>query len=210
MSSNEAITLCERQAQERYISERLVPIAVDRTYADEMELVRAGCRLGAPRDDVPGFRRIHLPAGWRMTPMAGGQSLWTVLLDEHGRVRAQMFHKSALPGRRQFVIPFDLRAYLLDCAEHSTPVVLDDTWATPSRVAATIRSYIEEQQRAMAAVTAHPSERQQQIEFCQKCIAKVEELTRGLEVPLAGQQTAQGRKLLNAVKGLFGHRSTAS
>ena len=60
-------------------------------------LEKAGVKWGAPTPGDDLFVSAVLPAGWKKRPT--DHSMWTDLVDEKGRVRAQIFYKAAFYDR---------------------------------------------------------------------------------------------------------------
>ena len=85
----------ERAGQGAFVSNTTLP--KDMSFANSREsLKQMGITLGAEVDDL--FVEAQLPDGW--TKRASDHAMWSDLLDEKGRKRAEIFYKAAFYDRR--------------------------------------------------------------------------------------------------------------
>ena len=85
----------ERAGQATFVSRTTLP--KDMNFANSQEtLKQMGITLGAEVDDL--FVEAQLPDGW--TKRATDHDMWSDLLDERGRKRAEIFYKAAFYDRK--------------------------------------------------------------------------------------------------------------
>lgn len=65
------------------------------------QLKKMGIRLGNPYKDDPIFRPVELPEGWQKVPT--DHSMHSNLIDDKGRVRAEIFYKAAFYDRQAHI-----------------------------------------------------------------------------------------------------------
>lgn len=90
----------EKAGQARLVASETLPIKING--GDRRTLEAAGVVFGETlqgRDRI--FKQVQLPAGWKKK--SAGHSMWSELLDEKGRRRAQIFFKAA---------PYDYDAFM--------------------------------------------------------------------------------------------------
>ena len=93
----DAIVAQEQRGQEEFVRSAQLPTDI----AGKEILEAAGIVFGEPHEKDPLFCDAVLPPGW--TKRATEHSMWSELLDEHGRVRATIFYKAAFYDRRAFL-----------------------------------------------------------------------------------------------------------
>lgn len=101
MGSPAAIEASEARGQAELCASTVLPREV--LYAPREHLERLGIKFGA---DVPGdplFVEATLPPGW--SRKAADHSMWSYLVDEHGRHRVSVFYKAAFYDRRAHMMP---------------------------------------------------------------------------------------------------------
>lgn len=79
-----------------------------------------------PRD--PMFRPASLPHGWRK--QGSDHSMWSYVVDEHGRKRVSIFYKAAFYDREAFMRLQTVRGYAHEVLHDGTAPLLDSTWCT--------------------------------------------------------------------------------
>ncbi|OPG13693.1 hypothetical protein [Microbispora sp. GKU 823] len=145
------------------------------------ELANLGFVLGEVDPKDPLFREAALPAGWRR--QGTGHSMWTHLVDEHGRKRVAMFYKAAWYDRDAFTTVQSVRAYVDDCLHEGTSPVLDETWATREAVLTALDSIGKYEQERADEWSGHTGDRAREYEQeARETLAKIE----AIRVELAG------------------------
>lgn len=85
-----------------------------------------GFTLGAPHPNDPMFCPATLPEGW--TRAATDHSMWSRILDQHGRERVEIFYKAAFYDRRAFMRLNTPYSYLSRALDTGVEPVMDDEW----------------------------------------------------------------------------------
>lgn len=85
----------EAAGQEELVKSDTLPSNIDSESKKILE--EAGVKFGNPVDGDPIFTYAELPAGWKKIPT--DHSMWSNLVDETGKVRAQIFYKAAFYDR---------------------------------------------------------------------------------------------------------------
>ncbi|MCF2130168.1 hypothetical protein L1I79_27605 [Strepomyces sp. STD 3.1] len=125
---SEASEIQEKAGQQQVVHSDQLPT---RGYVPEFEAL--GFTFGEPDAKDPLFRPATLPDGW--TKEASDHAMWSYVLDELGRRRVRVFYKAAFYDRDAFMNLITVEGYVSHCQHTGTPVVTDDTWATPAAVA---------------------------------------------------------------------------
>ncbi|MFI6248999.1 hypothetical protein [Streptomyces sp. NPDC051016] len=137
------------RAQERAGQQQLVHsdrLPTETSNAGDTALLRdLGFVLGEPDPADPLFRPATLPEGWKRE--ASDHDMWSYVIDQLGRRRLAVFYKAAFYDRRAFMRLNTLYGYVTECVYKDTPIVTDDTWATPAAVAAELRRAAEHEQK---------------------------------------------------------------
>jgi len=94
-SSDGLIEESEARGQQDLVNSSDLPIDQNRGPTLEEISDRTGIVFGEKINDL--FIEVQLPAGW--TKKATDHSMWSELLDQHGRERASIFYKAALYDR---------------------------------------------------------------------------------------------------------------
>lgn len=140
-------------------------------------LVDLGFKLG---DVVVGdemFRHVTLPDGWSKQPT--DHSMWSKVVDEHGRERVGVFYKAAFYDRKAHCSVATPISYAYQLVESGAEPVLDDTWATREAMAEAVRSLIAREDENIQLWTRHGKSNYQREAEADK--AKAEELLRRVE-----------------------------
>lgn len=133
--SDQAIAEQERAGQAQLVNSDRLPTNIP--YNAQPEFEALGFTFGEvdPRD--PLFRPATLPAGWKRE--ASDHDMWSYIVDELGRRRVGVFYKAAFYDRRASMSLTPVDTYVRECIHDDADIVTDDTWATPSAVAAAAR-----------------------------------------------------------------------
>jgi hypothetical protein len=93
--SSGAIEAQESQGQRSFVNSETLPTKIDPTAKQTLE--EAGVKFGevVPEDEL--FQFVDLPEGWKK--VRTDHSMWSKLLDEKDRERAQIFYKAAFYDR---------------------------------------------------------------------------------------------------------------
>lgn len=94
----QAIRAQEKEGQRELANSELLPVEGT---SNEAEWAAIGVKLGKPKKGDPLFRHVILPSGWKIVPT--DHDMWSKLVDDKGRVRAEIFYKAAFYDRRAFV-----------------------------------------------------------------------------------------------------------
>ena len=87
----------EKRGQSEFVATDKLPI---QGTSDRRELLESlGFEFGENIDEL--FVAIKLPPGWKKE--ADAHSMWSSLIDEHGRKRASIFYKAAFYDRDAFI-----------------------------------------------------------------------------------------------------------
>jgi hypothetical protein len=119
----------EAAGQRQFVASTVMP-----TECDEKELDALGFKLGDPVGGDGLFRHATLPQGW--SKQGSDHSMWSDIVDEHGRRRVAIFYKAAFYDRRAFASVDTLYSYLSDVISGAASLVYDGEWATPEAVKA--------------------------------------------------------------------------
>lgn len=90
--------ICDQEAagQQELVNSDTLPSEIDAKSKEILE--QAGVKFGEPVENDPLFTYVELPAGWKKIPT--DHSMWSQLVDETGKVRANIFYKAAFYDRR--------------------------------------------------------------------------------------------------------------
>lgn len=91
----QAIKDMEAQGQWELLHSETLPVDMDRNTQEEFEAL--GFTFGDVVENDPIFRYATLPKGWKREP--GGNSYWSVIVDEAGEERVGIFYKAAFYDR---------------------------------------------------------------------------------------------------------------
>lgn len=118
----------EAQGQREFVDSEVIPAKG----ASDEELIALGFEFGGPVDGDPLFRHAKLPAGWSKQPAE--HSMWSQIVDEHGRERVACFYKAAFYDRSAHLSITSLSGYVRRCSWDAKVPVFDDSWAKPAEV----------------------------------------------------------------------------
>ncbi|MEU6614458.1 hypothetical protein [Streptomyces parvus] len=149
--SNDAfIGAQEKAGQQQLVHSDRLPTDIQ---GDRQAFEALGFTFGDPDPSDPLFAPATLPDGW--TRQAADHDMWSYLLDEHGRRRASIFYKAAFYDRSAFIRLDAVSSYLWDHVHNETPLITDDTWATPAAIAEACRTAIKNAQDHIDTWTTH-------------------------------------------------------
>lgn len=128
--SDQAVAEQERAGQAQLVNSDRLPTDLN---GDQTDFEALGFVFGErdPRD--PLFRSATLPEGWKRE--ASDHSMGSYVVDGLGRRRVSIFYKAAFYDRRADMTLVSVSGYVRDRVHHGSPIVTDDTWATPAAVA---------------------------------------------------------------------------
>jgi hypothetical protein len=95
---------------------------------DDAAYEALGITFGEPDPSDPMFRPATLPEGWKRQPT--DHSMWSEIVDAHGRERIAVFYKAAFYDRRAFMRIESPVSYLRGVVFDGVQPVLDDEWLT--------------------------------------------------------------------------------
>lgn len=133
----------ERAGQAQLVTADVLPTNLDGH--DQADFEALGFTFGDPTPSDPMFRQATLPDGWKRE--ASDHAMWSYVTDPLGRRRVSIFYKAAFYDRHAFMRLDTLHNYVSGCLHHDTPIVTDDTWATPAALAQTLHDLADRAQR---------------------------------------------------------------
>jgi hypothetical protein len=141
--SGQAIDDQERAGQAQVVNSEQLP--ADLNGDDQADFEALGFTFGEADPGDPLFRPATLPEGW--TREASDHHMWSYVVDQLRRRRVAVFYKAAFYDRRAFMRLNALRSYISECVYGDSPIVTDDTWATPAAVAQALRELAAQAQK---------------------------------------------------------------
>jgi hypothetical protein len=121
----DAIERMEAAGQAQLVNSDRLPTKTQ-DEGDDAQYLALGFTFGDPDRGDPMFRTATLPPGW--SRKATDHSMWSRLVDEHGRERVSIFYKAAFYDRSAHMHINTHYGYLSTVLyENGTPV-LDDVW----------------------------------------------------------------------------------
>lgn len=95
----------------------------------DADFTALGFTFGEPDKRDPMFRPAALPAGWKRK--GSDHSMWSYVVDEHGRERVAIFYKAAFYDRSAFMSLSTVYSYATQVIDGRAPApVFDDQWCT--------------------------------------------------------------------------------
>lgn len=163
--TDDSVRRQETDGQQSFIGSDTLPTDIGRysSYDEKQILKNVGFKFFEVVEDDPIFQYVKLPEGWRKEQ--GGDSRWTKLIDNKGRVRANIFYKAAFYDRsahlslsRRFNVSYNYdrvdaedvaTADVTDCGEviYSTdPIQLSDKerYTASEKARAMAKSWLHE------------------------------------------------------------------
>lgn len=95
-----AIEASEARGQRELVVSEQLPAEI-RPATGRFELESAGVKFGDPAPEDKLFVKASLPPSWKKRPT--DHSMWSELVDDRGKVRAQIFYKAAFYDRWAFM-----------------------------------------------------------------------------------------------------------
>lgn len=92
---NDAIPKQEKEGQKSFVTSETLP--TDIRESEKQTLENFGLKFGEKVQGDPMFQHVELPEGWKKIPT--DHSMWSDLVDEKGKVRANIFYKAAFYDR---------------------------------------------------------------------------------------------------------------
>ena len=131
----------ESAGQSQLVESTMLPTKVNSGSDDDLRAL--GFQLGDPDPGDPMFRPVTLPDGW--SKQRTDHSMWSRVVDEHGRARLTVFYKAAFYDRDAFINVQTVRGYADDLMNGTSPLHLDE-WATADEVRAALTKTIADDQ----------------------------------------------------------------
>lgn len=141
------ITGMEADGQRQIVNSDRLPTRVQDRDGDQAYLA-VGFTFGEPDPEDRMFRPATLPAGWARE--GSSHSMWSYIVDQHGRRRVSIFYKAAFYDRDAFMGLQTPYAYFNSLLYEDGSPILDDEWITP-QVADEALAAIRDRQHADAA-----------------------------------------------------------
>lgn len=117
----------EAAGQRQLVASQDIPVRG----ASDTELEALGFELSAPHGRDPLFRPAKLPPGWKRE--GSDHSMWSYIVDQHGRRRIAVLYKAAYYDRDAFLSVTQPSGYLSEVLYDGREPVLDDEWLTVGR-----------------------------------------------------------------------------
>jgi hypothetical protein len=130
-----AILRQEAEGQRQLVTSDKLPTDMG---GQQAEFEAAGFTFGDVVEGDGLFRRATLPAGWSRQP--SDHSMWSYLVDQHGRRRVGVFYKAAFYDRSAHMSLETPASYLRTLLHDGGQPVLDDEWLTPAVATETLAS----------------------------------------------------------------------
>lgn len=167
VTGSEAVYAQEARGQAQIVRSESLP--TDTGSTPDETFTALGFTFGAANPADPLFRPAALPEGW--TKRATEHSMWSEIVDTHGRVRVMVFYKAAFYDRRAYMRIENLDGYVYRLMHKNETPVLDDTWATRDAVVAALVEYRNtEQGYADRADSSYADEARRNIDRAQALI----------------------------------------
>jgi hypothetical protein len=131
--SDAYITDMEADGQKQVVHSTMLPTELHGGAEDD--LTALGFTLGPVNPDDDLFREATLPDGWERR--ATDHSMWSEIVDTHGRPRVKIFYKAAFYDRKASMRLQSVESYAYDVVD-GAPLVLDDEWATAEAMRAAL------------------------------------------------------------------------
>lgn len=128
-----AVEALEARGQQQLVTSDRMPADLR---GDRAAWTGLGFTFGEPDPADPLFMPATLPDAWTRQP--SDHSMWSHIVDQHGRRRARVFYKAAFYDRRANATLITVYSYVWDCVTRGEQIVLDPDWATDAAVAAAI------------------------------------------------------------------------
>ncbi|MFE4647709.1 hypothetical protein [Streptomyces sp. NPDC056707] len=150
LSADQLIGAQEGRGQQQLVHSDRLPTQMD---DDQAAFEAVGFRFGDPDPTDPMFMLANLPTGWSRE--AADHDMWSYVIDEQGRRRVAVFYKAAFYDRSAFMRLITVSSYLWDHVHDGTPLITDDSWATPAAIAEACRSAMKNAQDQIDTWTTH-------------------------------------------------------
>jgi hypothetical protein len=158
----------EAAGQREVVNSAKLPTEID--YGTESDVEALGITLG-PVDSADAlFRDATLPDGW--SKQSTDHSMWSNVVDQHGRTRLKIFYKAAYYDRRAGMSVQTVYGYAGDLIA-GAPLHLDE-WATARGVIEALRQH-RDQYEGYAARRDEDGYWASQVEACDRAIDRVSE-----------------------------------
>lgn len=128
------------------------------TAGHDADYLALGFTFGEPDPSDPLFRPATLPDGWSKQP--SDHSMWSYVVDEHGRRRVAVFYKAAFYDRSAHMRLETVYGYAHTLRYDKALPVYDETWCTRETFATVVGTLltelVEQVRRAQAWVADDP------------------------------------------------------
>ncbi|MEU0087214.1 hypothetical protein [Streptomyces sp. NPDC006274] len=139
----------ERAGQAQVVNSDRLPTE----FRDRAAFEALGFTFGEPDSADPLFAPATLPEGWKRE--ASDHAMWSYIVDELGRRRVGIFYKAAFYDRNASMQLHTVHSHLWSHVHEGTPLITDDTWATPAAIAAEARQAMKYAQDHIDTWTTH-------------------------------------------------------
>ncbi|MDP3730644.1 MAG: hypothetical protein Q8R14_03860 [Candidatus Omnitrophota bacterium] len=126
-----AIEKQEKEGQRQLANSEFLPVEGT---SNDVEWAAIGVKLGQPKAGDPLFRHVTLPPGWKIVPT--DHDMWSNLVDDKGRVRAEIFYKAAVYDRRADVRLLPAESIEESQSSEQLPKNIDDSKSNEGRASA--------------------------------------------------------------------------
>ena len=140
-----AIMRAEADGQRQLVNSDRLPTRILHTEGGDEPFLALGFTFGPADPGDKLFRPATLPEGWRRE--GSDHSMWSYLIDEHGRQRVAIFYKAAFYDRDAFMSLETPHGYLYKVLNDGGVPVLDDTWLPAETAAAELEKMAAARER---------------------------------------------------------------
>jgi len=159
----------EAEGQRQLVASTLIPAEL--IGGTEEDLRALGIEPGEPDPADPLFRTATLPQGW--SRQTSDHTMWSYIVDQHGRRRAAVFYKAAFYDRRAHLRIHQVASYAGDLVYgEGTPLVLDD-WATAERLVPELQEIRALLLRALPYTQDQDREDRRRLSTCDRLLAEL-------------------------------------
>jgi hypothetical protein len=130
----------EAQGQQQLVHSDRLPTKSD----GDDRYTALGFAFGTADDRDPMFRPASLPHGWHK--QGSDHSMWSYVVDEHGRKRVSIFYKAAFYDRDAFMRLNTVYGYAYEALHEGTTPLFDESWCTAAAFGAALAKIREERE----------------------------------------------------------------
>lgn len=163
------ITDMEAAGQRQLVNSTDLPAEMNSGTDDD--LIALGFTLGEPHASDPMFRPATLPTGW--SKQGTDHSMWSQVVDQHGRKRLSIFYKAAFYDRSAFINMQTVRGYAHDVLDGQPPV-FDDEWCTSDALRAEVTAIRDDYAERLAKYGDHDNYKAEHIAAAERLLSQLD------------------------------------